>query len=523
MKKLLTILLVCVIGCQWTNVTCAERPKLVVGIIVDQMRWDYLERYSDRYCEGGFRRMMNEGYNCNRCMINYMPAVTAVGHTSVYTGSVPAFHGIVNNGFYVNGKKTSAPYDENMTTVGSTTKAGQRSPHNMMATTIGDELRMFTNFRSKVIGVAIKDRASVLPAGHSANAAYWLDDSNDRFITSSYYMNKLPKWVEDFNKHNKAKKYMKRDWPKKMMYKEKTYVQSHARDERIEMRVGEDIRSTPWGATLTFDMACAAIEGEKLGKDEFTDMLCVSISSTDIIAHRVGCNSPLVEDAYLWLDQDLESFFDFLDSKVGKGQWTAFLTADHAGSHNPQWRMDHKIPAQVWEDTQTVKDLNQLVANKTGVADVIMDISCFKVMLNEPLMREKGLKRNDVADIVVDYLRTQPFVLYAFDVERMPDNIPEPIRTMARNGYYPGRTGQIQIVPTGDIMEAFSYGEGQNRKGASHMLWGPDDTHIPLIFMGKGVTHGENNHTVHITDIAATITALLHIQQPSVCVGEPIF
>ena len=519
MKKLLTLFVVFNVLCSVFNVSMAQsQPKLVVGIVIDQMRWDYLERYKDRYCEGGFRRMMDEGYNCTRCMINYMPAVTAVGHASVYTGTVPAFHGIVNNSFLIDGNSTSAPYDEYTETVGSTTKAGKRSPHNMKATTIGDELRMATNFRSKVIGVAIKDRAAILPAGHSANAAYWLDDTNDRFITSSYYMNKLPKWVESFNKNNKAKKYMKRDWPKKLMYKEKTYVQSHARDERIEEQVAEDIRCTPWGATLTFDMARATVEGEKLGKDEFPDMLCVSISSTDIIGHRVGCNSILMEDAFLWLDQDLESFFKFLDSEVGKGQWTAFLTADHAGSHNPQWRIDNRIPALLWDSTPILNNLNQLISNKFGVRDkVVMNINCFKVMLNEALMREKGLKRNEVADVVVDYLRTQPSVHYAFDVERMPDNIPEPIRTMARNGYYPGRTGQIQIVPVGGVME------GGSLKGTTHMLWGPDDTHIPLIFMGKGIPHEENRHTVHITDFAATITALLHIQQPSACIGEAIF
>ena len=524
MKRLLTLIAILLVNSQLSFVLCQERPKLVVGIVIDQMRWDYLERYKDRYSEGGFKRMMNQGYNCTQCMINYIPAVTAVGHTSVYTGSVPAFHGIVNNSFHINGKSTSAPYDESMETVGSTSKAGKRSPHNMMATTIGDELRMASNFRSKVIGVAIKDRAAILPAGHSANAAYWLDDSpNDEFITSTYYMKELPKWVVKFNKRGLAKKYMKRDWPKKMMYSQKTYKQSHPLDERIEIAVGSEIRTSPWGATLTFDMAQAAVEGEKLGQGEFTDMLCVSVSSTDAIAHRVGSNSSLIEDTYLWLDRDLERFFSFLDEYVGKGQWTAFLTADHAGNHNLQWRMDNKIPAEVWESTQLEDDLNQIIAKKTGVADkMVMGISSFKVMLNEPLMLEKGLERNDVADFVVKYLRSQSFVLFAFDVERMPDNIPEPIRTMTQNGFYPGRTGQIQIIPKGGVMEAFRYGE-ENLKGASHMLWGPDDTHIPLLFLGKGVPQGKNNHTVHITDIAATICSLLRIQQPSACIGEPIF
>lgn len=524
MKKLLTLIVILIVNCPLSIVRCQTKPRLVVGIMVDQMRWDYLERYRDRYCDGGFRRMMDEGYNCTKCLINYIPAVTAVGHTSVYTGSVPAFHGIVNNGFTVNGKWTSAPHDEAMQTVGSDTKAGQRSPHNMMATTMGDELRMATNFRSKVIGVAIKDRASILPAGHSANAAYWLDDTNDRFITSSYYMDKLPKWVVHFNKHNKAKEYMKRQWPKKMMYSPNTYLQSHPRDARIEHEVGGDIRTTPWGATLTLDMARAAIEGEQLGTDEFPDMLCVSISSTDAIAHRVGCNSQYIEDAMLWLDRDLEAFFTFLDKKVGKGQWTAFLTADHAGNHNLQWRMDHKIPAQVWESTEVVKDLNQKITDETGVSGkVVMGISSFKVQLDEALMKEKGLERNRVADIVIQHLKTLPMVLYAYDVERIPDNIPDPLRTMTRNGFYPGRTGQIQIVPVNGVMEAFSYGEGQNLKGASHMLWGPDDTHIPLVFLGCGVPKGEYKRSVHITDIAPTICSLLRVQEPSACVGETIF
>ena len=524
MKKLLTLIVILIVNCPLSIVRCQTKPRLVVGIMVDQMRWDYLERYRDRYCDGGFRRMMDEGYNCTKCLINYIPAVTAVGHTSVYTGSVPAFHGIVNNGFTIDGKWTSAPHDEAMQTVGSDTKAGQRSPHNMMATTMGDELRMATNFRSKVIGVAIKDRASILPAGHSANAAYWLDDTNDRFITSSYYMDKLPKWVVHFNKHNKAKEYMKRQWPKKMMYSPNTYLQSHPRDARIEHEVGGDIRTTPWGATLTLDMARAAIEGEQLGTDEFPDMLCVSISSTDAIAHRVGCNSQYIEDAMLWLDRDLEAFFTFLDKKVGKGQWTAFLTADHAGNHNLQWRMDHKIPAQVWESTEVVKDLNQKITDETGVSGkVVMGISSFKVQLDEALMKEKGLERNRVADIVIQHLKTLPMVLYAYDVERMPDNIPDPLRTMTRNGFYPGRTGQIQIVPVNGVMEAFSYGEGQNLKGASHMLWGPDDTHIPLVFLGCGVPKGEYKRSVHITDIAPTICSLLRVQEPSACVGETIF
>lgn len=525
MRKLLTSLLLFLLSFPSPFSSLQARPKLVVGIIVDQMRWDYLERYKDRYCEGGFRRMMSEGYNCTQCMINYLPAVTAVGHASVYTGTVPAFHGIAGNSFRIDGRRTTAVYDEQMQTVGSRTEAGKRSPHLLMTTTIGDELRMATNFRSKVIGVALKDRAAILPAGHSANAAYWLDEAPDsKFITSTYYMKELPKWVTDFNRRNLGREYMKRDWPQQMMYASDTYVQSHPRDARIEHRVGDDIRTTPWGATLTLDMARAAIAGEELGKDEFTDMLCVSISSTDMLAHRVGCNSPLIEDAFLWLDRDLESFFRYLDETVGEGQWTAFLTADHAGSHNLQFRMDNRLPAQVWESTQVIEEINKLIARETGKeSKFVMGISDFKLLLAEQLIRQSGLEWNRVADLVVSYLKTLPEIQYAFDINRMPDYLPEPLRTMTRNGYYPGRTGQIQLIPVGGVMEAYHYGQEQNLKGACHMLWGPDDTHIPLVFLGDGVPQGQTNRSVHITDIAATVCSLLGIQQPGACVGQPLF
>lgn len=223
--------------CAFCGITQAQpaRPKLVVGLVVDQMRWDYLYRYQDRYCEGGFKRLLNEGFSYENCRIPYIPSVTAIGHTSIYTGSVPSLHGIAGNNFMKDGKKTYCTEDNSVKPVGSNGKAGLESPRNMWCTTIGDELRIATNDRSKVIGIAIKDRAAILPAGHHANGAYWYDPEVGKFITSSFYMDKLPAWVSNFNRQNLPKKYLSEKW--NTLYPIDTYKQSTADDTNYEREV----------------------------------------------------------------------------------------------------------------------------------------------------------------------------------------------------------------------------------------------------------------------------------------------
>ena len=240
-----------------------ERPKLVVGIVVDQMRWDYLSRYYNRFGEDGFRRLLDKGYSFNNCLIDYVPTVTAIGHTSIYTGTTPAFHGICGNDFSIDGKAVYCCRDSVVMPVGSDNKKdGQMSPVNLLATTIGDQLRLHTDFRSKVVGVSYKDRAAILPAGHAANAAYWLDRKNRRFITSTYYMKELPEWVKDFNEELEENKVFK--------------------------KMGKDIGLSPETGHITVDMAIAALDGERLGQGLETDMLCVSFSQTDVIGHEWG-------------------------------------------------------------------------------------------------------------------------------------------------------------------------------------------------------------------------------------------
>ncbi|MDE7117716.1 MAG: alkaline phosphatase family protein, partial [Bacteroidaceae bacterium] len=376
MKKILPFLVLCTCTLSLTaQKEWQQRPKLVVGIVVDQMRWDYLIRYNDRYCEGGFKRMMTEGYNCNRLLINYIPTVTAVGHAAVYTGTVPAFNGIIANEMYFDGKWATPVRDENQQGMGTQRTEGKASPHRLLCTTMTDELRLATNFRSKVISIGIKDRAAILPGGHCANAAYWMDSETMDWITSTYYMKELPQWLIAFNdkklgqayqnKLTRNKKDKQHFWD--LMYKAETYKQSAGLDEPYyDSQTGTAIKYSPYGNTYTTDMAIAAIEGERLGNNPtgMTDFLAISFSSTDMIGHQVGPNAPWIEDTYLRLDRDLTQLFDTLDHQVGKGEWVAFLCADHAGSHNVQFRREHGIPAETWPYYQVLRMLNETLTKE---------------------------------------------------------------------------------------------------------------------------------------------------------------
>ena len=300
-----------------------SRPKLVVGMVIDQMRWDYLYRYYNRYSSGGFKRLLNEGFSAENTFIPYTPTYTACGHASIYTGSVPAINGIVGNDWYDRdlNRNMYCAEDTSVSTVGSNTTAGKMSPKNLLVTTITDELRLATNFKSKVIGISLKDRGSIMPAGHSANAAYWYDGGTGDWITSTHYMSKLPTWLEDCNKIKLANKFYDKNW--NTLYPIDTYTQStidnkayegKARGEEspsfphpLKLYIGKNydmIRSTPYGNTITLDLAKLAILSEDLGKGSATDFLAVSCSSTDYVGHQYGPNSIEAEDTYLRLDKD---------------------------------------------------------------------------------------------------------------------------------------------------------------------------------------------------------------------------
>lgn len=532
MQKSFLLLLLFVI-----NITARSqspsRPKLVVGIVVDQMRWDYLYRYS-RYAEnGGFKRMMNGGFSCDNTYINYAPTVTACGHASIYSGSVPAINGITGN-FWIDRATSQEIYcteDKNVKTVGSNTDAGLMSPVNLLTTTICDELRLASNFRSKVIGISLKDRGSILPAGHSANAAYWYDVKTGDWITSTYYMKQLPKWVVDFNAKKLVDKYYEEGW--NTLYPINTYEQSTEDAKPYEARalgantfpynlkqyVGKDygrIPVIPQGNTFTAEFAKAAVNNEGLGSDNITDFLTVSFSTTDYIGHSYGPNSIEEEDNLLRLDKDLGEFFDFLDNKVGKGQYLAFLSADHGVLQAPEFLREHKIPANRF-DLNIFRNLNSFLKNQFGKDSLVEDMSNYQVFLNRNAIEAAKLNIDQVKKAIIANISWLPGIARAFDIEQLPQTtLNAKVSDMLSNGYYPKRCGDIQLIFQSQWIEGYS------AFGTTHGLWNPYDSHIPLLWYGWGIKQGKSAKEVYITDIAPTIAALLNIQTPSGSVGKVI-
>ena len=508
-----------------------QKPKLVVGLVIDQMRWDFLYRYNDLYTTNGFKRLLKDGYSCENTLIPFMPTYTAPGHSCVYTGSVPAINGIIGNNWYdkTTGTGVYCTQDDAAQTVGSKSGAGKMSPKNLWATTVTDELRLATNFKSKVIGIALKDRGAILPAGHSANAAYWYDGEEGKWITSNYYMNELPVWVNDFNANDYPAKYMSKSW--NLDTAKSLYIQSTEDDMPFEGNIigeagvvfphqlaniktsrNEAFKTTPFANTFTFNFAKAVVKNEQLGTNSVPDFLSVSISSTDYIGHTFGPNSIEIEDTYLKLDKDIADFLQYLDKLVGKDNYLFFLTADHGVAHVPAFLNQHAIPAGVVDDAGLLAKINQLVQDKFGVKKAITTIINYQIYLGDLSLN----KRKDITSFIIAELKKEPYITNAVELEKISEaTLPEPQKKMMINGYTPNRSGDIQFVFKPGYFDG-------GTKGTTHGLWNPYDAHIPLLFYGWNVKQGKTNRETYMTDIAATIAAMLQIQMPSGCIGKVI-
>lgn len=518
------------------SVSKFQKPKLVVGIVVDQMRHDYIYRYWDRYGSGGFKRLIQKGYFYKNTQYNYVPTYTGPGHASIYTGSTPATHGIIANDWFLkNENKTIyCTEDKTVKTIGSESKAGLMSPKNMLTTTIGDELKLSNNQKSKVIAVSLKDRSSILPGGHSANAAYWFDGSCGKFITSTYYMNQLPDWLNHFNQLELAKKYLTQGW--NTLYPLSSYTASISDDNHFEKAPNKKekpifpyeyksqienndydiIRATPYGNTLIKDLAISCLKNEGLGKGPETDLLCVSFSSTDYVGHSYGPRSVEIEDVYLRLDKDLEALLNSLDSIVGKNNYLLFLTADHGACDVPNYLIEQKIPAGYIKSSEIEKMTKEFCVSKFGDS-LIYSISNQQVFLNEKKITSLKLNKNDIEKQLADYLITIPGIAEAYPSEILKyQAYPEGwFKHLIQKGYNHVRSGNI----------AFSYNPAwmeYMEKGTTHGAAYSYDTHVPLIFYGLNIPAGQSVKKVSIVDIAPTLSMLLQISFPNGCNGKPL-
>ena len=501
-----------------------ERPKLVVGIVVDQMRNDYLLRYYDDYEEGGFKRMINQGYYYSNFHYNYMPTYTGPGHASIYTGTGPADHGIVGNYWFENSSQTGiyCTGDTSVRTVGA--NAPGQSPHRLKSTTITDELELLTNQKAKVFGVSIKDRGAVLPVGHFGDAAYWFD-KRGKFISSTYYMEELPGWVKRFNDKAYAKDYIREGW--NLLKPAHAYDESLEDNNAYESRLGGNdpvfphdlttwlkmdglgaIRTTPFGNDLVTLFVKDAVKHEKLGKDKITDFLAVSYSSPDYVGHAMGPRSIEIQDLYLRLDRSLADLFAYLDEEVGAGNYLVFLTADHGAAEVPAYLNDMQYDVSALNGKELRDELKKYSISEYG-ANLIKDFSNNNVSLNHELVEKKGL---DEELLIADFCKLLNKKLYVKQTytrkEVLAGNPADHFLAMIKRGYDPRQNGDIVVLYKPGYID-------YSPTGTTHGSPYAYDTHVPMLWYGWNIPHGRSADRKEITQIAPTISQLIHCGIPS--------
>ena len=513
-----------------------KQPKLIIGIVVDQMRHDYIYRYWNKFGNAGFKKIINEGYFYKNAHYNYVPTFTGPGHASIYTGTTPTTHGIIANDWWVkdSSKMMYCTDDKTVQSVGSKSKAGLMSPKNLLTTTVGDEMKIASNMRSKVFSVSLKDRSSILPAGHAANAAFWFDGTVGKFISSTHYVKQLPTWLNDFNNLELAKNYLLKGW--NTLYPLADYTESISDKNNYEMAPNkkdtaifpydykkqldknnfEIIRATPYGNTITKDLALACLKAEQLGKGKETDMLCISFSSTDYVGHSYGPRSVEIEDVYLRLDKDLEELMNYLNKEIGKDNFVLFLTADHGACDVPAHLMDMKIPGGYINEADLKKTIQSYLQTTYGDS-LVNALVNQQVYLNETKMAELKLNKFSVEHTLANFLLTIKGVAEAYpsEVLKYENFTDNSFKFLIQKGYNHVRSGNV----------AFSYNPAWmefHNKGTTHGASYSYDTHVPLLFYGMNIPKGNTVKKVNIVDIAPTISTMLHISFPNGTSGKPL-
>lgn len=518
-----------------------DRPKLVVMIVIDQFRYDFLERFKGLFGSGGFRRLMDQGAFMQNANYIYMPTYTAPGHAAIFTGSDPEYDGIVGNNWYdrETGRDRVMVSDDKaklVTSLGvmpSTSSTQPASPRILIGATIGDQIRLSNEFKSKVIAVSMKDRAAVLPGGKDANGAYWFDPTTGTFLTSDYYMSELPKWLLEFNNKREPDSFYGKVWDRSLPAE--AYGLSQSSNTTVSSPIGRTFPHkitggadypgeafnkaflySPFASEYLADFAKAAIEGEALGTDDYPDLLAISFSTTDYVGHAYGPDSEEIEDTYVRLDRTLADLFDYIDSKVGLSNTVIVMTGDHGVSPVPQFLSINNMDAGTIDPAVCKDFVSRALAGKFGEGDWVLDLVNDQIYLNKDLLAQKNVDEQEAERIAADALRTVSGITQVFTRAQilngeMPSGV---ISQRVSNGFNASRSGDVWLI----TKPFYFLGEG----GAATTHGSPYnyDTHVPVLFLGKGIRPGNYETECSPSDIAPTVAALLHIEPPPNRVGR---
>jgi predicted AlkP superfamily pyrophosphatase or phosphodiesterase len=515
-----------------------EKPKLVIGIIIDQMRYDFIYKYWNKYSNNGFKRLINEGSFCKNANFNYLLTFSNSGFATISTGANPSVHGIVSDEWYVPllDKTVHCTRDDNVQTIGGNDESEKHSPVNLIASTIGDEIKLSTYKMAKVISVSIDPSAAVLNAGHLADAAYWFDTYSENWVTSSCYLKELPDWVKQFNQEKLADTYLNRKW--ETFLPDSLYRESLSDKNPYEigfnglntfpydlnsLSTGEKgirnykiLKYTPFGNSFTKDFAISAIVNENLGKGEFTDYICIDFSSTEYICQLFGLSSMEMEDAYLRLDKEIEHFLNFLDGYIGKGNVLVYLTSNHGSAYSAKLMNDIGVPSGLFNQGQAISLLKSYLNVVYGKADWVKYYCNQQIFLNRNLIQDSKLS---LENFQVDVAQ---FMLQFSGVTNAATS------TMFQKNYYTGGAfekmqNSFNQKRSGDIIISLEPGwTERNDLSSAHNSGYNYDTHVPLIFYGWKINSQTIYEPVDMTDIAPTISTILDIAFPNSVTGKPI-
>ncbi len=532
---------------QFSNPSCSgqegtkipsEKPRLVIGIVISQMRHDYIYRYWDKFEKNGLKQLITRGTLCKNTSFNYLLSQEGVGHSTIATGTVPASHGIVSKEWYLNlqDKIIRNIDDEKQKTVGGSYEAGKFSPVHLMSTTYSDELRLSNNFKSRVFSISLEAAPAIFSGGHTANGAYWFDKESGNWISSTYYIDSLPAWVNDFNNKRLADTYMEREWNTLLPVDQ--YTESLPDNNKYETGIEGCITfpyslsglnrkkkrktdysilaSTPFGNTLTKDFAISTIVNEELGKDEYTDVITVAFTATENIGNLFGPNSVEIEDALLRLDNELAHFLSFIDEYIGKENTLIYLTSDHGVAQIPTYLSDFKIPSGYFNQNGAISLLKSALNNVYGKGDWVKAYHSQQIYLNRTLIEDAGISLAEFQNYTAQFILQFTGVANTITSTTLQTtNFTSGIFEKIQNGFNQKRSGDVIINLKAGWVEKDS---GSTNHNSSYAY----DSRIPLIWYGWKTGRSTILRPVDITDIAPTISTFLDIAYPNACSGIPV-
>jgi predicted AlkP superfamily pyrophosphatase or phosphodiesterase len=517
-----------------------DKPKLVIGIVVEQLRYDQLEKFRARFSENGIRKLLNEGTYFKNASYNYMLTQSAPGHATIATGTEPSVHGITSDSWYMPLKNEMifCTQDNTVNPVGGSFEAGLHSPVNLLSSTFSDELKMSSNGKAKVFSVGLRESSAIFSSGHSANCAYWYDNNTGTWMSSTWYKDSLAAWVNDFNAMRLSDSYLNDPWA--LLRDKEDYIDCLPDSNSYEsgfngitmfpydikkmsskglINVKRDyslLRETPSGNTFTKDFAIRLIKEERLGKDENTDFLAVNFSSTDYIGHRFGPSSYETGDAIYRLDKDIEQLLAYLNDSIGKKNILVYFTAAHGVSEIPTVLLKNRVPTGYFKQTEAIQLLKSYLNAVYGQGDWVKGYYEKQIFLNRILIEDAKIPLEDIQKKVSRFLVQFSGVASAYPYTAFEANdFSNGYLKRIVNGFTPQRSGDIIITLNPGWIEKSDYVTNHNSPYEY-------DSHVPLIWYGWTVNRATVTRKVSITDIAPTLSSLCKVPFPNASTGEPL-